>query len=134
VSYIVGRGADSLASISETKRIARNCQFFLQKNFGIDIPTQTEEKLTAHKFYLEQNYPNPFNPPTTINYIIHKQSNVTLKIFDVLGNEIALLVKKEQKPGEYSIQFHASELSGGIYFYQLQSDKRRMTRKMILLR
>ena len=71
--------------------------------------------------YLSQNYPNPFNPSTTIKYSIPKQSNVTLKVFDVLGSEVATLVNKEQPQGNYEVEFDGAELTSGIYFYRITS-------------
>ncbi len=85
-------------------------------------------------FKLTQNYPNPFNPSTIIKYSIPKQSLVKLKIYDILGREVATLVNKEQQPGNYNIEFNASNLSSGIYFYLLQAGSFVTTKKMILLR
>jgi len=115
-------------------------------------------------FTLYQNYPNPFNPSTTINYSIPSKSvmlnlpdrqagsfqhlnnsgipkqvqndnaNVTLKIYDILGREAAILVNQKQKPGNYKVEWNASEFSSGIYFYQLSTENLQQTRKMILLK
>ena len=79
-------------------------------------------------------YPNPFNPSTTIKYSIPKQSNVTLKVFDVLGSEVATLVNKEQPQGNYEVEFDGSELTSGIYFYRLQAGDFVETKKMILIK
>ena len=83
-------------------------------------------------YVLQQNYPNPFNPSTTIIYQIPELSFVTLKVYDVLGNEITSLVNEEKSAGSYEVEFNASELSSGIYFYQLKLGKSIQTRKMIL--
>jgi hypothetical protein len=89
-------------------------------------------------FVLSQNYPNPFNPSTTIRYSIPIAGNVTLKVFDILGKEIATLVNEEKPAGEYEVEFSATgggrNLPSGIYFYQLQSGSYVETKKMILLR
>ena len=85
-------------------------------------------------FQINQNYPNPFNPITTIKYQIPKLSFVTLKVYDILGNEIATLVNEEKTTGNYQIEFDASSLSSGIYFYRIQSGDFVQTRKMVLLR
>lgn len=85
-------------------------------------------------FVLQQNYPNPFNPVTKINYEIPSQSFVSIKVFDVLGREIAELVNIEQEAGVYSYSFDASQLSSGIYFYTLQAGSFIETKKMTLLR
>ena len=86
------------------------------------------------EFVLEQNYPNPFNPNTVISYRLPVNSNVTLKVYDILGNEVVILVNEEKQPGVYEVEFDASNLSSGIYFYQLKADGFVQTRKMILLR
>ena len=86
------------------------------------------------EFFLSQNYPNPFNPITTIQYQIPKQSFVTLKVYDVLGNEIVILVNEENPAGTYEISWHADNLPSGIYFYKLQSGSFVETKKMVLLK
>ena len=86
------------------------------------------------KFELFQNYPNPFNPSTIINYDIPTQSYVMLKVYDVLGNEVASLVNREQEEGEHKITFNANNLSAGIYLYKLTAGSFVQTRKMILLK
>ena len=86
-------------------------------------PVGVEENGVVHptEYVLFQNYPNPFNPTTTIKYQIPELSFVTLKVYDVLGNEIATLVNEEKPVGNYEVEFNASELSSGIYFYQTAS-------------
>jgi len=85
-------------------------------------------------FSLEQNFPNPFNPSTNIIYSIPQSSNVVLKVIDILGNEIASLVNEEKPIGTHTIEFDASNLPSGIYFYQLQTPNFTQTKKMILLK
>jgi peptidoglycan/xylan/chitin deacetylase (PgdA/CDA1 family) len=89
-------------------------------------------------FRLYQNYPNPFNPSTNIQYEIGSREFVQLKIFGILGSEVATLVNEEQGPGNYEVKFSASmgnlDLSNGIYFYRLQAGSFIQTRKMILLK
>jgi hypothetical protein len=94
------------------------------------------------KFELSQNYPNPFNPSTKISYSIPnviasetKQSALTtLKVYDVLGNEVAILVNEVQSSGNYEVTFNASLLSSGVYFYKLQAGSFVETKKMILMK
>ena len=86
------------------------------------------------KFNLSQNYPNPFNPTTNIRYSIPQGGLVTLKVFNVLGQEVATLVNQEQKPGEYVVDFNASNLASGIYMYRIQSGNFTFTKKMMLLK
>jgi photosystem II stability/assembly factor-like uncharacterized protein len=97
-----------------------------------------DSNISVIGFQLEQNYPNPFNPTTKISYQIPVSSEVRLKIFDVLGSEIATLVNEEQPVGRYEVEFRTSAVSSqfasGIYFYQLKSGDYVQTRKMILLK
>ena len=93
-----------------------------------------DEKVLPTEFTLGQNYPNPFNPITTINYQIPHRSNVSLKIYDIIGNEVADLVNEEQEVGFYNIDFNAARHSSGVYFYRLQARDFVQTRKMILLK
>ena len=86
------------------------------------------------KFSLSQNYPNPFNPTTNIKYSIPQGGLVTLKVFNVLGQEVATLVNQEQKPGSYVVDFNASNLASGVYMYRIQSGNYTFTKKMMLLK
>jgi hypothetical protein len=88
----------------------------------------------SEKFNLSQNYPNPFNSSTTIRYEISEGSYVMLKVYDVLGNEVATLVNEEKPTGNYEVGFNASNLSSGIYFYTLSTGNFFSTKKMILLK
>lgn len=85
-------------------------------------------------YLLFQNYPNPFNPNTSIQFSIPERSNVTLKVYDILGNEVTTLVNEELQRGGYEFNFDASELTSGIYFYKLQTENYVETKKMILLK
>jgi hypothetical protein len=84
-------------------------------------------------FLLNQNYPNPFNPSTKISYSIPQSSFVTLKVYDILGKEIAALVNEEKQAGSYEINFDTKNLSSGIYFYRIQVGNYSDTKKFILL-
>ena len=85
-------------------------------------------------FSLEQNYPNPFNPSTTIEYSIPESGNVKLNVYNSLGEEVETLVNEEKPAGNYEVNFNASELASGIYFYQLRSGAFNQTKKMILIK
>ncbi len=85
-------------------------------------------------FTLSQNYPNPFNPTTQINFQIPKADNVTLEIYNIIGQKVATLVDQKMAPGEYSIVWDAQNVASGIYFYKLSVDQFTQTRKMILMR
>jgi hypothetical protein len=86
------------------------------------------------QFMLNQNYPNPFNPNTIITYQLQSVNHVTLKVFDVLGKEVATLVNEVQQPGNKSVRFDASALASGIYYYRLQSGYFNQTKKLLLLK
>lgn len=88
----------------------------------------------AKSYALAQNYPNPFNPTTTIQYALPNAGNVSLKIYDVLGREVANLVNGRQAAGEYTVQFNAANLASGIYFYRLQAGDFMQTKKMMLVK
>jgi len=93
-----------------------------------------DDEIIADHFELKQNYPNPFNPSTRINYTVPGASFINLKVYDILGNEVAELVNEEKQQGNYQIDFDASELTGGVYFYQLTSNSFVDTKKMMLLK
>jgi hypothetical protein len=93
-----------------------------------------QESLSPRSFELNQNYPNPFNPSTTISYSIPQQSVVTLKVYDILGNEVATLVNEVQQVGNHIITFNAGKLTSGIYFYKLTAGGFVQTKKMILMK
>ena len=100
------------------------------ENDGVGSPSE---------FLLSQNYPNPFNPSTKIKFTIpsnvkSETSNVILKVYDILGNELATLVNKELPAGEYEVKFDAGNLSSGMYFYKLQAGSFIETKKMVLLK
>jgi uncharacterized delta-60 repeat protein len=103
-------------------------------SLGVITSLQNENDLQLNSYTLFQNYPNPFNPSTTIQYAISSPQFVTLKVFDLLGREVATLVNEEKPAGTYEIEFNASTLASGIYFYRLQTDGFVGTKKMILLR
>ncbi len=102
---------------------------------GITTKNNKENSL-PNEFVLEQNYPNPFNPSTILKYSLPESGYVTLKVYDILGSEVATLVNEYQKPGNYSTEFRAqsSELSSGVYFYRLNYNGQTLTRKMILMK
>jgi uncharacterized delta-60 repeat protein len=83
---------------------------------------------------LQQNYPNPFNPSTTIKYDIPRQAHVTLKVYNILGEEVAVLVNGERQPGSYEVKFDGGRLSSGIYLYSIKTGNKIITKKMILLK
>jgi hypothetical protein len=89
---------------------------------------------TPLEFALSQNYPDPFNPSTTINYSLPKASHVKLKVFNALGQEISTCVDKTEEPGYKSVEWNASGVASGVYFYRLQAGDFVHTKKLLLLR
>ena len=85
-------------------------------------------------FYLFQNYPNPFNPTTKMDYSIPRASFVTLKVYDILGREVATLVNEEKPAGNYEVEFNGKGLSSGVYFYRIQAGNFVSTKKLVLLK
>jgi hypothetical protein len=85
-------------------------------------------------FELSQNYPNPFNPATTISYSVPQRSDVSLKVYNIIGREVATLVNGEKDPGTYNVNFNGAELSSGVYFYKITAGSFSTVRKMILLK
>jgi hypothetical protein len=97
-------------------------------------PTDVNDATVSYSFQLEQNYPNPFNPSTTIRYQIPKSGFVNLKVYDVLGNEVAVLVNENKSKGNYNLTFNASGLAAGVYIYLLKVNDYVSSKKMILLK
>ena len=98
-----------------------------------------KEPIQPKGFYLSQNFPNPFNPVTSIQYAVSSRQFITIKIYDVLGNEVATLVNEEKQSGTYEVEFNiysdeSRNLSSGIYFYQLQAGNYIETKKMVLMK
>jgi hypothetical protein len=87
------------------------------------------------QFALHQNYPNPFNPQTNISYSLPRASNVTLKVYDILGREVMSLIKSERESeGIHNVTFDATNLPSGVYFYRLQAEKFVETKRMVLMK
>ena len=90
--------------------------------------------IIPEKYSLAQNYPNPFNPTTIIKYQIPELSFITIKVYDVLGSEVVTLVNEEKVAGNYEIEFNATQLPSGVYFYRLQAGNFIETKKMVLMK
>ena len=143
VAYIVGQGNSALNSISVTRNYTQDVQTYFNNNFtnGTVSDLADNNYTIPEKFSLSQNYPNPFNPSTKIKYSIPnvtlsevEGSRVQLKVYDVLGNEVATLVNEYRNAGSYEVNFNASSLSSGIYFYRLQAGSFIQTKKMLLIK
>ena len=98
-----------------------------------NLAVEPNEAKIATEFALYQNYPNPFNPTTTINFSLERQQQVRLSVFNVLGQEVKVLVDDLKPSGLNTVTFDASTLSSGLYFYRLQADQKTLTKKMLLI-
>jgi hypothetical protein len=131
--------------------IAANCNMvvFVYKDanplYNATVEQSTTQSVTSplgietwgevpDKFSLEQNYPNPFNPITRFKYSIPRDGEVSLKVYDALGNQVAVFVNGFLKAGRYNAEFDASRFGSGVYFYVLSSGDFRETRKMVLIK
>jgi len=103
----------------------------IQQSLGKNLCNN--ENNNVNRMYLH-NYPNPFNPTTVINYSIPEVSYVELKVYDILGNEVANLVSDENTPGNYNVVFDASLFSSGVYIYTLKTNNYFQTKKMMLIK
>jgi M6 family metalloprotease-like protein len=124
-------------AVDNTQKVSVPSDSVMQMVLGgypdkISVDPPNSEKPTEYS--LMQNYPNPFNPTTTISYSVPKNGLVTLKVYDILGKEVAELVNETKETGNYSVTFNASELPSGIYFYTLTSGNFTATKKLILLK
>ncbi|MFZ2323910.1 MAG: carboxypeptidase regulatory-like domain-containing protein [Ignavibacteriaceae bacterium] len=100
----------------------------------IATDAEEDENVVPEYFKLFQNYPNPFNPATNIQFSIPQQSFVTLKVYDILGREVETLVNEQKTAGKYEVNFNASYLSSGVYFYSIKAGDFIQTRKMVLMK
>ena len=98
---------------------------------GFDDETAVEVPV---EYSLAQNYPNPFNPETTISFSLPEKANISLKIFDLLGREVATLASGEMNEGHHKVVFNAKNLSSGLYIYRLEAGEFSAVRKLLLLK
>jgi len=125
-SHISGRGLETTTRTFILKAsLKQNGELTGIKNADAAMPSL---------FTLGQNYPNPFNPATTITYELPESGNVSLKIYNVLGSEAAVLVNTQQPAGKYKVNFDAGSLPSGIYFYHINYNDKSLTRKMLLMK
>jgi hypothetical protein len=134
IGYEIDRSTTPLSGITAVRLISDAVQTFYENNFGYPIVSIEDEQPAFSNFSLEQNFPNPFNPSTKISWQLPVGSQQTLKIYDVLGNEITTLIDEYKPAGRYEIEFNASSLPSGVYFYQLKAGDYIDTKKMILLK
>lgn len=127
VAHKVGSKSDN-KQVTITENGTNNFGFSLKRN------SSNITNSTPYEFALVQNYPNPFNPSTVISYSISQQADVTLKVFNSIGQQVAELVNTTQSAGIYNINFNASSLSSGVYFYTLKANDFTATKKLMIVK
>lgn len=110
-----------------------HADYFSPDELVLNVANETES-IAPVAFELYQNYPNPFNPSTQIQYSLPKAGQVSLKVFNTLGQNVQTLVSDLQPAGQHTVTFNAGSLSSGVYFYQLEFENRVITSKMLLLK
>ncbi len=127
IQYIaVAYGSDKSAMLASLQQA--------QDKYNELTPVKSEYNNIPLDFILEQNYPNPFNPSTKINFSIPKSDFVTLKVYNMLGQEVATLVNRQMSAGKYSVEFNASNLTSGVYLYKITTNDFTLSKKMMLLK
>ena len=125
-------GQSLIGSVGSSNNMNLIGFWYTTEGFVTDI--QEEQNPLPTEYFLSQNYPNPFNPATKIQYGVKERIDIKIVIFNAIGEEILLLLKELKEPGSYEIEFNASTLPSGVYFYRLQAGDFVQTRKMILLK
>lgn len=133
---MTGAGIPSIIDMLTVTSVTFNAEAGVVYNFSINSTlTSLEDDLNAPKeFSLGQNFPNPFNPSTSIQYNVKEASQVTLKVYDMIGNEVAILVNEVKPAGSYTVSFDASQLSSGVYLYKMTAGNFVQTRKLVLMK
>jgi hypothetical protein len=137
IANLVGRGSDYLNSITIAKNYAANIIKYYNLNFPNSILTGIRDlPQVINNFNLFQNYPNPFNPSTRIKFSVSTNSLVSIKVYNILGKEVALLLNEQKHPGEYEITFNSGmyNLASGVYFYKLSAGGFTSVKKMVLIK
>jgi hypothetical protein len=141
LGFINGKGTTTEInqySFVDSKVDAGNYTYrLMQKDFDGSFAYSPEVEVDINlplKYSLEQNYPNPFNPTTTIGYSIPEDNFVTIKLYDILGNEVITLVNDQKQAGRYEMLYNASNIASGVYYYQITSGSFTQTRKLMLMK
>jgi len=134
IGYEIDRGTTPLGGITAVRAVSDAIQTFYENNFGYPIVSVEDEIPLAANFKLEQNYPNPFNPITTIRYELPQDGQVTIEIFDILGQKVGTIVNEYKKADRYEVTFRSTGLASGVYIYQLRVNDFITSKKMVLVR
>ena len=103
-------------------------------NGGVTFVANENKTTLPNDIFLSQNYPNPFNPSTTINYSLAKAGNVRIAVYNLLGSKVATILNENKPAGNYSVNFNATELPSGTYFYKIEAGQFSQVKKMILMK
>ncbi|MBN1638148.1 MAG: T9SS type A sorting domain-containing protein [Ignavibacteriales bacterium] len=131
MAFIIGKNLYIAGGRDDDGNIVEETEMFILES-TTDI--EQDKNSTITNFELSQNYPNPFNPSTAIKFSLPEASVVKLSVYNILGEQVALLKNEQMNAGLHSVEFNASHLSSGIYLYRLEADKFTETKKMILLK
>lgn len=135
VRYIYLVDAIPGVSLFDFNNSASNDSYWVYDEFTFTAnPSSVRKEELANEFSLEQNYPNPFNPSTTIQYSVPQLSDVSIKVYDVLGKEVANLVDAQHTQGVYEVAFDASNLASGMYIYTIKAGNFTSSKKMLLMK
>jgi len=134
IAQVIAKGSSNLNSISQLRALSDLAKMLYDQNFQSVVSVNNNSTIIPGAFSLNQNYPNPFNPVTNLEFGISKLGFVSLKVYDMLGKEVAVLVNENLSPGTYRYSFDASELSSGLYFYTLNVGGFSETKRMMLLK
>ena len=125
---------DNISGLSSEKIYYRLKQIDFSGVFTYSEIIEVENRFAPDVFVLEQNYPNPFNPATKITFGLPEKSDITLKVFNSLGEEVSVIASGLYEAGTYNFNYDASHLTSGIYFYTLQTGKTVISKKMTLVK
>ena len=141
IGFVPGSGTSTEArtySFSDTKVTSGNYTYRLKQvdfNGSFEYSNEVNVDINIPDVYsLSQNYPNPFNPSTLIKYSVAKDGFVNVSIFNLLGEKVATLVNSNMKAGSYELNFNASQLSSGVYFYSIEAGDFKAVKKMMLMK
>jgi hypothetical protein len=133
-AYILGRGTDHLNSITVARENVRRAILEYESNFASLTYDPGEPANPVIDYKLYHNYPNPFNPTTTIRYEMPQDGIVTIKLYDILGQEVTTILNEFKKADRYEVEFSAIGLASGVYIYRMKVNEFFESKKMILLR
>ena len=133
-AQLIARGSDNINSITKLRETADFVQQIYDENFQSVVSIKNISTEVPVNYELYQNYPNPFNPVTHLKFGISKLGFISLKVYDMLGKEVKILVNEDMSAGRYVVEFDGSNLPSGIYFYKFTADEFSETKSMVLLK